>query len=104
MITIRELDGAIKECENAPTSYQNCEKLATFYTILEHMQTERQVEEHSYDAPHGIGEFGDSDFLKAVQGRDEADTWRILDELMDTVLITNPRLYQGVMRQLKGQI
>lgn len=103
MITIRELDGAIKECENAPMSYQNCEKLATFYTILDHIKEEPQ-DEYSYDAPKGIDSFGDSDFLQAVAGKEEAEVWAILDELMNTVLITNPRLYQGVMRKLKGQI
>lgn len=103
MITRRELDGAIRECENAPTSYQNCEKLATFYTILDHIQEEPQ-DEYSYDAPNGIDDFGESDFLQAVKGQNEAEIWSILDELMDTILITNPRLYQGVMRKIKGQI
>lgn len=104
MITIMELDGAIRECEAAPTTYQNCEKLATFYTILDHIQEEPQVEEYSYDGPQGVGNFGDSDFLNAVEGKDENKIWSILDELMDTILITNPRLYQGVMRKIKGQI
>ena len=105
MITLRELDGAITECENAPTTYQNCEKLATFYTIREHAFREEGTElEYSYDPPQGIGDFGDSDFLQAIQGREEAEIWSIMDELMDTILITNPRLYQGVMRKIKGQI
>lgn len=103
MITVRELDGAIRECENAPTSYQNCEKLATFYTILDHVKEEPQ-DEYSYAAPNGIDDFGESDFLQAVKGQNEAEIWSILDELMDTILITNPRLYQGVMRKIKGQI
>lgn len=105
MITRRELDGAIRECEDAPTTYQNCEKLATFYTIREHAFGEESTElEYSYDGPQGVGEFGESDFLQAVAGREEPEIWRILDELMDTILITNPRLYQGVMRKIKGQI
>lgn len=103
MITYRELDGAIRECENAPVTYQNCEKLATFYTILDHMHEEPQ-DEYSYDAPKGVDNFGDSDFLQAIQGHEEAEIWNIMDELMDTILITNPRLYQGVMRKIKGQI
>lgn len=103
MITKRELDGAIRECENAPTSYQNCEKLATFYTILDHIQTEPQVIEQSHDS-HGIEDYGDSDFLQAIVGRETAEIMAIMDELMETILITNPRLYQGVMRKIKGQI
>jgi len=101
MITIKELDGAIRECENAPTSYQNCEKLATFYTVRNYMQPK---EEYSYDPPQGIEVYGDSDFLQAVTGRDTAEIMAIMDELMETILITNPRLYQGVMRKIKGQV
>lgn len=104
MITIRELDGAIRECENAPVSYQNCEKLATFYTILDHITEEPQEIEHSYDPPQGIGDHGDSEFLQAIKGRSEAEIFPLMDELMETILITNPRLYQGVMRKIKGQI
>lgn len=104
MITRRELDGAIRECENAPTSYQNCEKLATFYTILDHITEEPQEIEHSYDPPQGIEKYGDSDFLQAIVGRDTAEIMAVMDELMETILITNPRLYQGVMRKIKGQI
>lgn len=105
MIDRRELDGAIQECENAPTSYRTCEKLATFYTIRDHMKEYAQEDiEHSHDAPHGIGDHGDTEFLQAIKGRSEAEIWLLMDELMDTILVTNPRLYQGVMRRIKGQI
>lgn len=106
MITQRELDGAIAECENAPTSYQNCEKLATFYTIREHAFNEKStpVIEQSYDAPQVIDDYGDTEFLQEIAGRSEAEMWLIMDELMQTILITNPRLYQGVMRKIKGQL
>ena len=105
MITIQELDGAIYECENAPVSYRNCEKLATFYTVRDHMTREpHETVEHSYDPPQGIEQYGDSDLLQAITGRETAEIMAIMDELMDAILITNPRLYQGVMRRIKGQI
>lgn len=105
MITKRELDGAIREFEDAPVSYQNCEKLATFYTIREHAFGDKSTElEYSYDAPQGIDDYGDTDFLQAIKGRSEDEIWLIMDELMETILITNPRLYDGVMRKIKGQI
>lgn len=104
MISRRELDGAIRECEDAPVSYQVCEKLATFYTVRDHLNDEPFEDEHSYDAPEGIGDYGESDFLQAIKGRSEGEILAIMDELMQTILITNPRLYQGVMRRIKGQI
>lgn len=105
MITKRELDGAIRECEDAPTSYQNCEKLATFYTIREHAFKEEEVTEleYSYDAPQGIDDYGDTDFLQLIKGKPEAEIWLLMDELMQTILITNPRLYDSVIRKIKGQ-
>lgn len=100
MITKRELDGAIRECEDAPVSYQTCEKLATFYTIREHLGAPTEAG-HSYDAPHVIDDYGTSDFLQAIKGRPESEIWLVMDELMSTVLITNPRLYNGVMRKIR---
>lgn len=104
MITKRELDGAISECENAPTSYQNCEKLATFYTIREHAFKEESTElGYSYDQPQGIDDYGESEFLQLIKGRSEAEIWLLMDELMQTILITNPRLYDSVLRKIKEQ-
>jgi len=104
MISKRELDGAIRECEDAPVSYQTCEKLATFYTIRDHIAVEPTEVAYSYDEPPGIGDYGESEFLQAVKGHPEGEILLLMDELMQTILITNPRLYQGVMRQIKGQI
>lgn len=96
MISRREIDGAIQQFENAPVSYQNCEKLATFYTILDHI--DREEPQHSYDTEPVSG---DSEFMQAVSAVGSEKAWSIMDELMQTVLVTNPRLYTGVMRKLK---
>lgn len=98
MITKKDLEKAIIQCESAPTSYQNCEKLATFYTILDHMKKPQEIK-----AQETIMEQGESDFLQAVQGLPVDEMLSIMDELMDATLIANPRLYQGVMRKIKGQ-
>lgn len=103
MVTKKEIDCAIRECEDAPSSYQNCAKLATFYTIRDHMY-EDPVIEHSYDAPQLVDNYGDSEFLQSIEGRDPAEMWQIMDELMEAVYVTNPRLYESVMRKVKGQI
>ena len=44
--------------------------------------------------------YGDSDFLQAVAGKDPAAVWEILDDLMDTLHVVNPRVYDGVMRKI----
>lgn len=103
MISQRELDGAIRECEDAPISYRNCEKLATFYTIRDHMQNETPVMETSHAEPQSVGDYGKSEFLQAIKDKNNAEMWALMDELMHAVLVTNPRLYQGTMRRIKEQ-
>lgn len=95
MLSRRELDAAIAECENASTSYQNCQKLATLYTVYDHLYTQKNTSEETI-----IGDYGDSEFLMSVRSKRAEDIWIIIDELMDALKVTNPRLYDGVMRKI----
>lgn len=98
MLNKRELEAAIAECENLPPTYQTCEKLATFYTIYDHLyKTEPIVESKTDDR---IGNYGESEFLLAVSGKKSADVWEIIDEAMTAIQVTNPALYNGIMRRL----
>lgn len=112
MITEQDLREAIAECQGERNPGANtCIKLAAFYTIKEHMFPEReqdapreQPQAYSFAAaPAASGVIhtsGDSDFLRAINGRDMADILPLLDELMTAVSVLNPRLYAGTMRRL----
>lgn len=41
--------------------------------------------------------YGDSDFLWAAAGKDPSAAWTVMDELMDTLCVVNPRAYKSVM-------
>lgn len=43
---------------------------------------------------------GDSDFLSAITGKKAEDVWMVMNELMDAIAVTNPRLYDATMRKL----
>ena len=43
----------------------------------------------------------DSDFLKAVSGKDAGAAWKIMDELMESLQVMQPRTYNAVMRRLR---
>lgn len=108
MITLEELDAAIKECETAAPSYGICSKLATLYTVRYYLygirETDRRYLEYDAAEDEGggdvVGEYGDSEFLKFISGKKSAQAWRTMDELMSTLEIINPRLYHGVMKKL----
>ncbi|MDE6789346.1 MAG: hypothetical protein K2J47_08520 [Ruminococcus sp.] len=98
MLTKRELTDAIRECEDSPSSYQNCQRLATFYTIYDHMfPPERQSEVR---AEKVIEDYGKSDFLLSIGRKNAEKVWNVIDELMSTLQAVNPKLYDGVMRKI----
>lgn len=98
MLTKRELTDAIRECEDSPASYQNCQRLATFYAIYDHMfPPERQSEVR---AEKVIEDYGKSDFLLSVGGKNAEKVWNVIDELMYTLQAVNPKLYDGVLQKI----
>lgn len=97
MITRRELEDAIFDIEDAPVNYSNCEKLATLYTIYDHAFDNRGAELISETV---IGDYGDSDFLQSIRGKYADDVWQVVDELISTLQIVNPRLYDAFMRKV----
>ena len=105
MISERELLAAIKLCEKDPVTLNSCEKLAVYYTVYDHLFGSRGYGERSSTASHGENErifvpSPSSEFLKSVEGKDTKRVWAVLDELLSTIKIINPRLYDGVLRRL----
>ena len=101
MFTERELCDAIKECENAPASFQNCEKLAVFYSLYDRLFAEKTDESGRNNAGIEVQTTANSEFLQAIAGRDWTSLLMILDELMDTIKVLQPRLYSAVMQKLQ---
>ena len=107
MITRHDLDTAIAECQGKqnPDS-RDCIKLAAFYTIRREMYGDAEKKQHhdySY-APAPIRNTvdidSDSAFARAVNGMDLDEFLPIINELMGTLQIIQPRLYDAVMLKL----
>lgn len=47
------------------------------------------------------GEYGKSDLLQAIAGKDLAALWDVMDELMDTLHVVNAKVYDSVMRKIR---
>ena len=99
MLTKPQLLDAIDELEQATSTYQDCEKLATFYLLYDHLYGDKRPEVTAAEEVI-IGRHGTSDFLRAVEGKNADDVWRIIDELAESVAAFQPRLYQAVLQQL----
>lgn len=100
MITKNELQKAIKQTEDAPTSFANCEKLAIYYLLYDHLFEEKAVKVEKIPQTT-ISVVGKSDFLQMINGAESSKVWAVMDELMETLSLLEPTLYKGVMRKLE---
>lgn len=106
MITEHDLQEAIAECEGQRNPNANtCIKLAAFYTIRQFMFG--TPETYSYSArpeseerPVDDEYESDTEFFSAIKGWSKSQVLELMDEVMTTLRVINPRLYDGVMRKL----
>lgn len=103
MITEKDLQEAIAECQGTRNPNANtCMMLAAFMTIKDHMFPQEQQEEvprYSYDS--GLVTYeSNSEFGQAVKNKDVNEILALVDEIMDTLQVLNPRLYNSIMMRL----
>ena len=100
MITLRDLQEAIAECKwQRNPNAQTCLKLAAYYIIEDHMKPPA----HSYATGETIRNEGESEFARAVSGKSTEEVIRVMDDLMETLQVIHPKLYDDVIRKLKGR-
>lgn len=108
---IKEIDliEAIAECQGERNPNANtCIKLAAYYTILDHIREEQRpvIEDrsYSYDPPVQTEQTfqytSKSDFGKLFSEIEPQEALRIIDELMETLRIMYPKLYDATMSKL----
>jgi hypothetical protein len=91
-----ELLDAIKEIQSKEPTFSNCEKLATFYTLLRYLYSEEEGQ--SRDAfPASSG----SEFRQAIAGKDIGKVVDVLDEHMKVVQALFPKEYKAVIKMLE---
>ena len=107
MLTEREVLQAIDECMVEPMTGNKRAVLADLFTIHDHLfgeltraqEAPQPMPMQSYSAPPMeqveiyVETNGDSEFLKAVDGRKAERVWKLMDELVETVKILHPRMY-----------
>ena len=104
MITNEDLKAAIAECEGAKNPNANtCVKLAAFYTILNQRQEKAPalpMMAENYVYASGPEFASESEFGQMINSKGVDKCLPIIDELMETLYVINPKLYNGVIRKL----
>jgi len=117
LIYERDLDESIARYQGEVNpSIETCRKLAACLIVKRELfgEPERlptvsnleQVGQYSYAAePVPVDTYisytSDTEFSRVIDGRKPEDVWPIIDELISTVQVLMPRLYDGVMRKLQ---
>lgn len=93
----RELDNAIEELLDAPSSYKGCLKLAVFLFLRDHLYPgEKEPERKQVETAQG----GETEFRQAIAGKRVNDLLPVFDELMEATAAYNPRLYTATIMRL----
>ena len=102
MIREEELREAIAECQGERNPNANtCIKLAAYYSILDHMNPEQTPEVKTVEVRPEYS-FADSELSRAFD-RDPERTMDLLEELLQTLQLLNPRLYNSFIYKLEGR-
>ena len=100
MIKEEDLREAIAECQGERNPNANtCIKLAAYYTILNNMIGEAPRASYAAAEYHSDSEFG-----RVIAGVDTDRIMAVMDELMDTLEVLMPRLYNATIERLKNNL
>lgn len=110
MITERDLNEAIAECQGKrnPTA-SDCIKLSAFLQLKERMYPEKTEQpsiprqSYSYSAGNDqVSYTSDSEFVRLVYGREMDQILPFIDDLVETVKVINPKLYNAFIGKIKA--
>lgn len=103
MISMEQISGEIAALEEEKPTHSVMQKLAALYTVRDHMVLAAQPAPASAIVSETIPDTGinSGEFLQAISGMEIKELLPILEDLMSTLQVVQPRLYDGVMRKVK---
>lgn len=111
-ISKRELDRQISEYEDGGLTRTSARDLASLYIVRDYLYPSASEESaaptappmlaRSYAGPDAVPDLGDSDFYRAIAGKDSASAWRVMADLMDTLSAVYAPLYNRALTDLRN--
>ena len=93
MVNIDEINGEIAKLESQPSTYVTIERLAWLYVVRDHLTLSPAPS--GSEIPHG-----ESEYYCACAGKSISQVMEVMDDLMNALMVMQPRLYSAVMSKL----
>lgn len=105
MIDPLEIKKEIARLEYEESSYSNYAKLATLYAIRDELSKSEQEQRAAAPASLSVStpspaRAAETDFRAAINGKTQEQVLSVMDELVDSLSISQPKLYSAVMNKL----
>lgn len=102
MIDVDVVNGAIAELEAKDMTYSTLEKLSVLYVVRNNNILGAGMEDRSNaNITQTIPAVSDSEFIEICKKAEPAVLWGVLDELLLTIQMLYPKLYDETLKQLK---
>ncbi len=102
------IEKEIAELEARQIDYGTAEKLAWLYIVRDHIKQPKNYQaameepvEKSEMREIVVSSSEDSEFMRVIEGKDLDCVLAIINETMDTLQTTLPRIYNGMMAKLR---
>lgn len=102
MVDLDIINGTIAEWEAKDLTFLVVERLAWLYIVRDHalMQVKNDTEEEPVMMP-AVAISSGSEFMEACSKANPAKMWAVLDDLMETIKVLQPKLYNATIDRIK---
>ena len=103
MIDIDIINGTIAEWEAKDLTFFTVERLAWLYIVRDHLLMNKTTEdEEKVQILPSIAISSGSEFMNVCSETNVSHLWEVLDELMTTLQVIQPKLYESTIRMLRN--
>ena len=95
MTDLEIIEAEIDRLEAKDTSYYTCSRLATLYTVRDHLKPQASGDSAL------LPKMGGSDFLESVGGKSCKDVLKVLDEHLETIKMLYPKTYSALVDKIR---
>lgn len=95
MTDLEVIEAEIDRLEAKDTSYYTCSRLATLYTVRDHLKPKSSGDSAL------LPKMGGSDFLDSASGKSCKDVMKVVDEHLETIRMLYPKTYDSVIERIR---